>query len=317
MLQTHHIIRTFLATLFITCAVLTVVSCHDSSQQSTANWDLTQEQRDSADFTRYHHYNVGTNLVVIKDSLKLNPTPVGWPMSIDMTSDSAAICEGEDFVVTEIFKPNNPDSLQTDSVWVRIGTDGKPLGWVTEADLLDKSISVGPIARSIYWFSTYHIYWFIIVVVVAGAIVLLRWKKGKSLGLIFNIHKMDSFYPTAFCISIATAAMIYATIQTFATDSWIEFSYNYSLNPLGQPWLLCSFLVFTWLSVILLLSVVFDMGHKLSPFDFLSFMFGLLTWGGIIYIVVTTTAEYYIGYVIYAAYVIIALQQYIRHKVHK
>lgn len=300
--------------LIVTALVLCVFASCGGDKVDVANWDLTEYQQDSVHFSKYHHYNVGTNFVVVKDSLDLRSIPEGWPMTIDFMLDSAVVFEGEDFVVTEIFMPNNEDSLSMDSVWVRVGTDGKPLGWVPETLLLERSIPVGPISRCIYWFSTYHLYWFLIVVVVAGVLVVYRKKRNKSLGLIFNIHKMDSFYPTAFCVSIATAAMLYATIQTFMPDNWIEFSYHYSLNPLGQPFLISLFLVFTWLSVILLLSVVYDLWRVLSAIDFLSFMFGLLSWGGVIYIVTTTTAEYYVGYAIYLGYVGFALYQYMRHK---
>lgn len=306
-------IKDIVSLIIATLVLCVFVSC-GSEKNEVANWDLTEEQQDSVHFSKYHHYNVGTNFVVVKDSLDLRPIPEGWPMTIDFMLDSAVIVEGEDFVITEIFMPDTNDSLYADSVWVRVGTDGKPLGWVPETSMLERSIPVGPIARSIYWFSTYHLYWFLVVVVVAGALVLYRKKRNKSLGLIFNIHKMDSFYPTAFCVSIATAAMLYATIQTFMPDNWVEFSYHYNLNPIGQPFLISLFLVFTWLSVILLLSVVYDLWRVLSAIDFLSFMFGLLSWGGVIYIVTTTTAEYYIGYAIYICYVSFALYQYMRHK---
>ncbi|MGN1214458.1 MAG: hypothetical protein ACI4TR_06130, partial [Bacteroidaceae bacterium] len=45
-----------------------VVSCARNGNTSQSDWLLTESQRDSAMFSKYHHYNIGTNFISKSDS---------------------------------------------------------------------------------------------------------------------------------------------------------------------------------------------------------------------------------------------------------
>lgn len=295
-------------TLLITSII--TISCSVSDvDKSSSHWILTDKQRDSVTFSKYHYYNVGYNFVVSSDSIKLTPLPDGWPLNLEYSSDTTSLTNGEDFVVTEIFKPSNFEEIHTDSVWLRIGSDGKPLGWISENELLDNSTPVYPISRFIHAFSGHHIYLLYVVLIIITLIYLYNRFKGKHIRII-HFNDINSVYPTAYSICIATAAMVYATIQLFFTSTWIKYYYNPSLNPLNQPMIISVFLVLVWLSIILLLSVIYDILEKLSFGECVSYLVALTAWSGIIYVAITLLMYIYIGYLIYIIYVVFAIYRY-------
>ena len=293
-------------------AIILLGGCSANQDGGHTRWTLTQQQRDSIEFSAIHHYNVGYNFVVAEDSLLLLPSPKGMDFNLDYLRDTTALHYGDDFVVTDIFHVATPDSLTPDSIWLRVGTDGAPLGWVSEQTMLDSATPVDPISRFIHFFSGSHLILFYAVVSLLAVIIIHRLRHHRRIWMV-HFHDVRSPYPTAFCISIATAAMLYATIQLFMPDTWVEFYFHPSLNPLGQPFILLLFLSFVWLSVVLLLSVVFDLKDKLSLPNLVGYFAGLLSWGGLIYIVTTVTIKVYVGYLIYIAYIIFAIVRYTAH----
>lgn len=291
-------------------AICALAACTKPAHTPSANWTLTPQQRDSIRFSQTHHYNVGYNFILTSDTLLLLPSPEGMDFNLDYVRDSAVLRAGDDFVVTDIYRVDNPDSVRTDSVWLRIGTYGAPLGWVGERQVLDRATPVDPISRFIHFFSGSHLMFFYGIVLIVAIIIVYRLSRHKRIWLV-HFHDIPSPYPTAFCVSMATAAILYATIQMFWPDMWEEFYFHPSLNPLGHPFVLSLFLVLVWLSVILLLSVVFDLHDKLSFSNLLSYFAGLLAWGGLLYIVLTLTTKIYVGYAIYVLYVIFAIARYL------
>lgn len=298
--------------LLLSLAIILLSACGSKPITNQARWTLTPQQRDSIHFSSTHHYNVGYNFVVVSDSLQLLPSPEGMDFNLDYLRDTTALSQGEDFVVTDIFHASKSDTLLSDSIWLRVGTDGAPLGWVSEQKMLDSATPVDPISRFIHFFSGTHLYLFYAIVIVVAVIIVYRLRHHRRIWLV-HFHDLHSPYPTAFCLSTATAAMLYATIQLFLPDMWVEFYFHPSLNPLGQPFMLSLFLTFVWLSMILLLSVVFDLKDKVSFPNLCSYFAGLLAWGGVIYIILTLTIKVYVGYVIFVAYMIFAVARYISH----
>lgn len=301
-----------IALLPVFLALLFFVGCTGKQSRQHTQWILTQQQRDSIAFSAYHHYNVGYNFIVANDSLMLQPSPEGMDFNLDYLRDTTVLHSGDDFVVTEIFRVPISDSVATDSIWLRIGTDGAPLGWVSEQKMLENSTPVDPISRFIHFFSGTHLYLFYAIVVILAIIIVHRLRHHRRIWMV-HFHDVLSPYPTAFCLAMATAATLYATIQLFAPTMWEEFYFSPSLNPLGQPFLLSLFLVFVWLSMTLLLAVVFDLKDRLSFPNLISYLAGLLAWGGVIYIVLTVSIKIYIGYIIYIAYLLFATYRYLSH----
>ena len=108
--------------------------------------------------------------------------------------------------------------------------------------------------------------------------------------------------------------MIYSTLQKFFPEVWVTYYFNPSLNPFTQPVLVSLFLVSLWLSVLFLLSVVFDLIDKIPFFQMVSYTLSLVCLGCIIYLVLTFSVPYYIGYVFYSLYVFFSVSRFLKSK---
>lgn len=298
---------------FITCAFCLWCCKPESGADTHSDWMLTQMQSDSIFFSETHHYNTGTNFILMSDSLTLLLHPGGWPDNMETTTDSCVLKEGDDFVVTEIYRPDNHEDLGIDSVWLCVASDGIHLGWVAETEMLAKSSPVSPISQFIYTFSDTHLYVFIVLIVLMA--VFIGYSKYKHM-LLWFVHFRDatSLYPCAFTITMATASMIYSTLQKFFPEVWVTYYFNPSLNPFTQPVLVSLFLVSLWLSVLFLLSVVFDLVDKIPFFQMVSYTLSLVCLGCIIYLVLTFSVPYYIGYVFYSLYVFFSVSRFLKSR---
>ncbi len=267
--------------LMVTAAVLVLGSCAGGGMSDDGDWTLSQPQRDSVAFGRSHHYNTGYNFVLRADSMVLAPEPKGWHVSLDYMHEHGVLHKGDDFVVAEVFRPEGYDSLGCDSVWVRVGTDGVPLGWVEEKVMLERSTPTNPISRFIAGFSDTHLFVFCVVLALAVAIAVWKRHKGKRLR-VFCFNDMGSAYAKVYMVTIILTALIYVCLRLCQPDLWDEYYFNPSLNPLGQPVTTGLFLALVWLSVIMLLSVIYDLFEKVSLSELTGYIVVLLAWGGVI-----------------------------------
>ena len=167
--------------------------------------------------------------------------------------------------------------------------------------------------RDSIFFSDTHLYVFIVLIVLMA--VFIGYSKYKHM-LLWFVHFRDasSLYPCAFTITMATASMIYSTLQKFFPEVWVTYYFNPSLNPFTQPVLVSLFLVSLWLSVLFLLSVVFDLVDKIPFFQMVSYTLSLVCLGCIIYLVLTFSVPYYIGYGFYSLYVFFSVSRFIKSK---
>lgn len=320
MRQTHdkmqNITNNVTKTLIVVCSVVCLWCCKPESSSTRSDWVLTQAQRDSIAFSSIHHYNTGTNFVLKADSLVLYSYPKGWDGKAEIAPDSFVLEGGNDFVVTEIYHYDSDEGTGADSVWLCLVSDEAHPGWTGETTMLEKSSPVSPISQFIYTFSDTRVYVFItLAVLMTAAVCYCKCKRA----LLWFVHFRDitSFYPCAFTVTMSTASMIYSTLQKFAPEVWTAYYFNPSLNPFNQPAAICIFLISLWLSVLFLLSVVFDIMDKEPFFQSLSYVLSLICAGCVMYVILALTVPYYAGYLIYVFYVVFSIGRFSKTKVRE
>ena len=290
-------------------------SCARSGNPLRSDWLLTESQRDSAVFSKYHHYNIGTNFISTSDSLPLYSHLPGIVVLTNVSDTTIYLKEGMDFIVTEIFKPLDFKERGIDSVWLRVASDNMHLGWVEENVMLEKSTPTSPISQLITKFSGRHIYWFYFIVAVSGLISAFRKYRRKKMWFL-HFKDIYSIYPTAFMACVATSASVYALIQMYAPDLWVEYYFNPSLNPVGKPFIIALFLCLVWLCILLLITVIFELYEKVSFEDAASYFVSLVAWAGAVYIVLTFTIPIYVGFLFYIIYIYYIVYKYKSIKKH-
>ena len=80
-------------------------SCARSGNPLRSDWLLTESQRDSAVFSKYHHYNIGTNFISTSDSLPLYSHLPGIVVLTNVSDTTIYLKEGMDFIVTGVIDP--------------------------------------------------------------------------------------------------------------------------------------------------------------------------------------------------------------------
>ena len=158
-----------------------------------------------------------------------------------------------------------PDTLALDSIWLRIGSDGIPLGWVSETELLTKATPVDPISHLIFKSKAHWLTILLIISILFAGWIATAWlKRGVGTGAKEGGHEETnvSGYPAAFMLCSATAGLLYSLMQSITPHLWQEYYFHPTLNPLGQPHLLAIYLSFIWLSILLWVAIFFDLNSK-------------------------------------------------------
>ncbi len=264
----------------------------------------------SADSLRYvskHHYGTNYNFIVKADSLVLHSqirTPVEF-----LTNDSIPVYHNQRIVVADFNIV--PDDV-TDSVWVKVARDQYTMGWVHESELLDKVVPDDPISQFISVFSDTHLLIFLIIIGGISAIYVIRMMVRRNAKIV-HFNDISTPYPTILTVLVAASAALYASIQTFAPDTWQYFYYNPTLNPFAVPPILSVFLVSVWSMLVVGIATV-DEVRKYLPFgEAVLYLFGLLGMCAVNYIVFSVTTLYYIGYVFLVAYISYAFWTYFKN----
>lgn len=248
--------------LSITLCLMVSCSRHDDSMPRST-WVLTQSQRDSIQFSEYHHYNVGYNFMCSEGGLVLKPTPKGISMSLDYAPREYTLYKGDDFVITEIYRTTDTDSLQPDSIWLRVGSNDIPLGWVSEPDMLAKASPVDPISRFIY-FCQHNRNLLSQLSLLLTIILIMYINHNREKRQDIDPLTVKSPYSLAQFGAVIVTGIIYSCMQHFSPSIWQEFYFHPSLNPVGQPLILALYLTFVWLCIILLLASAFDLNERRS-----------------------------------------------------
>ena len=291
--------------LFLPLLLLT--ACYNRGQQTPDAWDLTEQQLDSISFYTTHHYTQNYNFQVRADSMPIIRQLPAEALS-DMPVDTLMVYRNEHLVVADI---TTVPADTIDSVWVKVARDQDTFGWTREHDMLAAVSPDDPISEFIDFFSDAHLLIFLGLLVVIGAVFVIRKLNIRQAKLV-HFNDIPSFYPTLLCILVATAAMLYSSIQLFDPEKWRHFYYHPTLNPYAVPPSLGLFLVSLWAMLIVGLAVLDVVRRLLSFADALLYLLGLGAVCAVVYVVLSVFTLYYIGYLFYAAYVVFALWSYFR-----
>jgi hypothetical protein len=306
--------RRLVSLLFIS---LLLCGCYNRGPITPDAWDLTAQQLDSISFYTTHHYTQNYNFVVTGDSLVVvaqQPEDMSVPdvVSIELESigeemkkDSITIRRHEHVVVADI-KTVPSDSI--DSVWVKVARDQLTFGWIHENELLSKVSPDDPISQFIDAFSNTHLLVFMAFCILTGAAYGLRRLMRKGCKIV-HFDDIPSFYPTALCLLIASAAVLYSSIQLFAPETWRHFYYHPSLNPFALPFWLGVFISSVWAIIILGLATIDDVYHSLPLADAILYLIGLGAICAVVYVVFSITTLSYIGYPLLIAYYYFAIKR--------
>jgi hypothetical protein len=297
--------------------LLLLCGCYNRGPITSDAWDLTEKQLDSISFYTTHHYTQNYNFVVTGDSLVVvaqQPNDMSVPdvVSIELESmgeelkkDSITLRRHEHVVVADI-KTVPSDTI--DSVWVKVARDQLTFGWVHEKELLGKVSPDDPISQFIDYFSDKHLLVFMAFCVLTGAAYGLRRMMRKGCKIV-HFNDIDSFYPTALCLLIASSAVLYSSIQLFAPETWRHFYYHPSLNPFALPFWLGVFISSVWALIIWTLATVDEVYHRLPLGEAIMYLIGLAAVCAVIYVVFSITTLYYVGYPLLIGYYYFAIKR--------
>jgi hypothetical protein len=297
---------------FISVMALTLIlmlsSCYEHRRRAPLPTEFSERQIDSLSFFATHHYTNNYNFVVKSDSMGLLRQQPEEYLS-GMQTDTFMVYKGSHLVVADIrMLPTDP----IDSVWVQLANDTSAFGWTHESTLLKSAMPDDSISAFISDFSNNHVIIFLGIIVVIGALYLLR-SMFRRQARIVHFNDIASFYPTLLCLIVATASALYAGIQTFVPQMWQHFYFHPTLNPFSVPPVLCIFLLLVWAMLITALAAVDDVRHQLPFNEAVLYMGGLAAICAVNYIVFSVTTLYYIGYILLMFYYYYALRRYFRH----
>ncbi|MGN1257171.1 MAG: zinc ribbon domain-containing protein [Bacteroidaceae bacterium] len=275
--------------LFVLLLILLLSSCYNRTQEAGL-------------------YEVNDNFVVTADSLRLqSQQPLhNMPTVFSAFSDSLFIRRGEELVIAQVVVIPE-DSV--DSVWVKVARDQMLMGWTHEQDLLSSVVPNDPISRFIYVFSLRHLPYFVSLIVMALALLLVRHVRHAH-SRVFLLNDIASVYPTLFMVVLGGAAVLYAHIQRFEPDMWVRFYYHPTLNPFSLPLMLGLFVLLFWLLLILFLAAVDEVFSQLSLGEALFYMFTLLGMSMCLYTLFSMAAFYWAGVILYVVFAVVALTRF-------
>jgi len=301
--------------LLLSAVMLT--GCYNQGPITPDAWDLTAHQLDSISFYTTHHYTQNYNFVVTGDSLVVveqQPEEMAVPDVIsveielagaEQRKDSITLRKNDRLVVADI-KTVPSDTI--DSVWVKVARDQLTFGWVHESELLAKVSPDDPISQFIDFFSDAHMLIFMAfcVVIVAAYGVRRLMRKGAR---IVHFNDIPSFYPTVLCLLVASAAVLYSSIQLFGPETWRHFYYHPSLNPFALPFWLGLFVSSVWAIIIVAIATIDDVTRHLPLVDSILYLGGLAAICAVCYVVFSISTLYYVGYPLLIAYYVFAISR--------
>ena len=287
------------------CFSVLTAACYYPAADYSDEWDLTDEKRDSMDFEARHHYTENFNFLLTGDSLLLYASrPVLFPRDEADTAGVYVYASDPLAVADILIAPADT----VDSVWVKVARDQMTMGWVHETDLLKNAIPDDPISYFIHVFSNSHLLYFLSALGFLSVGYIVRRMRRKRFRMV-HFDDIGSCYPTLLCLTISGAATLYASMQKFVPDTWVEFYYHPTLNPFGLPFVLGLFIASVWLIVVLSIATVDDVRRQLPLREALLYLSATAGMCAGCYLFFSLTTLYYIGYPCLLLYVAWALRR--------
>lgn len=296
----------------IIVTLLLLTACYNQGQQTPDAMSLSESEIDSISFYSTHHYTQGYNFQVRADSLPIIQQLPAEAV-IDMPVDTLQLYRKDVVVVADIVTVP-ADTI--DSVWVKVARDEQTLGWIRESQLLSGVSPDDPISAFIDFFSDSHILIFLALIVVVGALYVLRHLNRRNAKIV-HLNDIPSFYPTLLCLLVAFAATLYSSIQLFEPEMWRHFYYHPTLNPYAVPFWLGLFLCSVWALMLVAIAVVDDLRHRLPLGEAVLYLLGLGATCAVVYVMFSVFTLYYIGYPLLVLYAVWAVSCYRRQPMNR
>lgn len=241
-------------------------SCNYAHEED--NWTTTNAGKvDSIEFKKNHHYWKGFNFIAT-DSLRIASRPPFAPQLI-YTPDSTTLISKNDAIIVEDIK--NDTTSEKSQIWIKIaaakaagkGANVSPsciiaaTGWVEETQFREKVVPDTPISKIIHALGS-RLFKTILLIAGTGAIVISFWRR-KQIQRI-SIH---SPYYTPFLLVLSNSIVLHRSIWHFIPETWVEYYFEPSLNPLNttQPLIINLFILMFWMLVVLALAVADSLRH--------------------------------------------------------
>ena len=287
-------------------SIPTIVNIVDTAIASdTTLMVLSPQQMDSLEFRLTHHYSENFNFQVKADSLIL------IPREGDLITDTCHVYRG-DIVAVASIKTIHTDSI--DSVWVKVASSQRIMGWIPEGDLLKGAIPDDAISQLLNTLSDSRAIWMSALIMLGAiAIVLGRkkemrtWQPAQILNEVRAWHPQDflaemkSISPPLFLLLVAFMASLYASVQNFVPEFWQEYYFHPTLNPLVLPPLMATLVVMMWLVIITYLAVIDEIYHHFYFLPGITYLAKLTGAAMCTYLIVSWTTLIYVGYFLLAA----------------
>ena len=287
--------------LVIILFVQLLTSCYYSHPTNNDDWSANNGNGvDSLEFLLGHHY-WRNYFFAATDSIKLvagmSPEKNFYPKDFN----SERILKKGDVVGVMDVRMDRRE--QPAVAWVKVARDQACQGWVKESELLGKSVPDRPISKFIHYFSDRTLLVSIACLVMALLCYLIRGARHKKLQIV-HFNDIRSFYPTLLCLTVSLGAVLYGTIQCFAPETWVEYYFNPTLNPLQPelPVILSIFLASVWLMLLVGVAVVDDLLHLPDFSGSFVYLTGLAGVCMILYLFFTLSVHIYIGYPLLLGY---------------
>ena len=268
-----------------------VVMADTATTEDTTLLSLSPQQVDSLVFRLTHHYSENFNFVVKADSLTL------LPREGDFITDTCRVYRHNVIAVAAI-KTVPGDSI--DSVWVKVASNQFTMGWIPEQDLLQGAIPDNTISEMLNALSNSRAIWMSALVVLGLVALFVGRKKRQGEPLRLKFGELRSLYPSLFLILVGIMASLYASVQNFVPEFWQEYYFHPTLNPLVLPPLMATLVVVMWLVIITFIAVVDETYNHLYVVPGLTYLMELLGLAMLVYLVISWTTLFYVGYLLLA-----------------
>lgn len=281
-------------------------SCYNPRSGNIDQWDLSDTMLDSLQFATTHHYTDNYNFLVMGDSLGLQVQEPFHNQPLPEAPILQWVYKHDRLVVADIVVIPE-DSV--DSVWVKVARDQHTMGWVHEQMLLEEVAPADSISLFIYVFSNQHLIYFLSLLALLVALYVSRRMRRKRFRIV-HFDDVGSAYPMLLCLCFSASAVLYASIQRFVPDLWMEYYYHPTLNPFLLPPVLGAFIASVWLSILLALASVEDVIRQLPWSEAMLYLFSLLGVCAVCYLFFSVTTLYLVGYPCWLLYAAFSLWRY-------
>ncbi|MBR3442099.1 MAG: zinc ribbon domain-containing protein [Bacteroidaceae bacterium] len=277
---------------------VTVITADEVAVPTDTVTALSVQQIDSLRFRLTHHYNENFNFRVKSDSLCLVPR-LG-----DTVTDTCWVFDDDLIVVAQIYTQLAQDSLARDTVWVKVARDQQTMGWVEEQQLLQSSVPDDPISQILDALTYSRGVWM--------TLLILLGIVGLSVGGKRMRNSIPSPYPFLLLMLVGLIATLYASVQNFAPEYWLEYYFHPTMNPLLLPPVMAVLVTLIWTLLIVTGAVVIEVYRYLNFLRGMVYLFQLAGLSMVVYLVISWTTLIYVGYLLLPLFILTLIYIY-RH----